>query len=477
MVILDKLRELGYRTVPEDFYKHIDLWWSWYQGNVPKFHEYSVFNGIRRVKCRKLTAGMAKMAAEDWADMLMNEKVVITLEGEAEQAFLDEICKRNNFERMMNLYEEYCFGLGSTAYVLRVSGLTVDEEGRAVDLAQSLKIDFIMANGIFPLSWENGTVMECAFSSTQFMNNHRYCYLQIHRKEHDGTYVIENHLYQCDNSSDNMQEVKLASVPGFSDIAPVFYTHSDRKLFVINTPNIANNIDPDVPLGISVYANGIDQLMFCDDVFNSGDTEISLGRKRVMVKPEATKSMDGEPLFDPNDIAFYILPEDSQNGQSVQEIQSTLRMSEHVTAMQMALNMFSMKCGFGPNHWKFDANGNIVTATQVISANSEEFRTLKKHEIVLNSVLMELIRIILRLGNEFMGQHLNEDVEISIDFDDSIIEDEATEFSRDMTMLTSGIIKREEFRAKWMNEDEETAKAALPQLEGMIQDESGADEV
>ena len=113
----------------------------------------------------------------------------------------------------------------------------------------------------------------------------------------------------------------------------------------------------------------------------------------------------------------------------------------------------------------------------MISANSEEFRTLKKHEIVLESVLTELARIILRLGNAFMGQHLNEDVEISIDFDDSIIEDDATEFSRDMTMLTSAIIKREEFRAKWMNEDIDTAREALPQLESMVEDESGADEV
>ena len=135
-----------------------------------------------------------------------------------------------------------------------------------------------------------------------------------------------------------------------------------------------------------------------------------------------------------------------------------------------------MKVGFGSNHWKFDA-GNITTATQVISANSEEFRTLKKHEIVLERVLTELARIILRMGNAFMGQHLNEDVEISIDFDDSIIEDEATEFARDVQMLTMSILNRYEFRAKWMNEDEETAKAALPDLEGLVEDDTGADEV
>lgn len=473
MAIQDKLRELGYRTVSEDYYKHIDMWRQWYQGKVPKFHDYTVFNGIRKVKCRKLSAGLAKKTSEDWADLLMNEKVSITLEGEAEQAFFDKVCKQNNFSRMINLYQELCFALGTSAYVCRVSGIVVDDDGRALGSAQSIKLDFVQADGVFPLSWENGLVSECAFATSKAVNNRRFCYLQIHRREDNGNYIIENHLY--DNTTETMQEVDLSSVPEFASVAPVFYTNSDRKLFVIDTPNIGNNLDPTIPLGISVYANAIDQLMLCDNVFNSTDTEIDIGRKRVMVKPEATKTVDGEPLFDPNDIAFYILPEDSQNGQTVQEIQSSLRMNEHVTAMQLALNMLSMKVGFGPNHWKFDA-GHITTATQVISANSEEFRTLKKHEIILEEVLTELARIILRLGNEFMGQHLDEEVEISIDFDDSIIEDEATDFERDMRMMSSGVLNPYEFRMKWMNEDEDTAKAALPQIAALISTEPGADE-
>ena len=89
---------------------------------------------------------------------------------------------------------------------------------------------------------------------------------------------------------------------------------------------------------------------------------------------------------------------------------------------------------------------------------------------------MEIARIILRLGNTYLGQSLNEDVEISIDFDDSIIEDKGTEFQRDVQMLSMGILQPYEFRMKWMNEDEATAKEALPQMEQLVQDETGADE-
>lgn len=109
----------------------------------------------------------------------------------------------------------------------------------------------------------------------------------------------------------------------------------------------------------------------------------------------------------------------------------------------------------------------IATATQVISENSTMFRTIKKHEIVLEQALVELCRILLRLGNTAMNAGLDENVEISIDFDDSIIEDKQTDFSRDMQLLQAGIMNDWEFRMRWMNEDEATAKAALPKMQDM----------
>lgn len=471
--IASKLRELGYKTVPEAFYKNIATWRSWYEGDVKAFHHYQVFNGQKYVDCTKCTAGMAKKAAENWADLLMNEKVVITLEDKKAQEFWDDFCKANNFTRMANMYEELTFALGTTAEVVRVSGLTVNDDGEQEDAAKELKLDFVMADGIFPLSWENGLVTECAFATNRVVKNNKYVYLQIHALADDGTYDIKNYLFENNNGA--MNQLDLASVDGFKNVPEIFHTHSDKKLFVINTPNMVNTIDPTLPLGISVYANAIDQLKNCDNIFDSFNSEFMLGRKRIMVKPEATKGLNGEPLFDSNDLVFYIMPEDSQNGSTIQEIQSTLRITEHNTGMQMALNMLALKCGFGDNHWKFDA-GNITTATQVISANSDMYRTIKKHEIILEEVLMELVHIVLRMGNTFMGQSLNEDVEISIDFDDSIIEDEATDFARDLQLLTAGIINPYEVRMKWLNEDEETAKENLPKMEDMLEEPIEDDE-
>ncbi len=52
-----------------------------------------------------------------------------------------------------------------------------------------------------------------------------------------------------------------------------------------------------------------------------------------------------------------------------------------------------------------------------------------------------------------MNAGLDEEVEISIDFDDSIIEDKGQDFNRDVQLLNAGIMNDWEFRMRWMNED------------------------
>lgn len=463
--IIQKLQAENYITIPESFYTYINNWEQWYKGDVERFSSYKVWNGRSYIQCHRYSMGMGKKVCEDWASLLLNEKVHITAEGEEEQSFIDEVFRQNNFTVKGNEAQELKAAYGTVAYVLRVTGVDVDGGGNA-GTGDAISVDYVTADKIYPLSWQNCVITECAFASEIAESEKKYVYLQIHKKNSAGNYDIENRLFN--NTNGEMAEVNLTELSQFERIAPVVHTNSGRKLFVIDRMNIANSIDVSIPLGVSVFSNAIDQLAGCDIAYDGYVNEFNLGKKRIMVKPEAAKDFDGNPYFDPDDVTFYMLPEDSQSGSVVQEINMSLRSAEFNAGIQDMLNVLSAKCGFGENHYRFNS-GNVSTATQVISQNSALFRNIKKHEIILENVLTELCRTILYLGNTYLGQHLNEDVEISIDFDDSIIEDKTADFARDVQMLNMGIMQRYEFRMKWMNEDEETAKAALPQMEGLIE--------
>jgi A118 family predicted phage portal protein len=463
MNITEKLKELGYSTVPEEFYTKVQEWKSWYEGDVKGFHRYRVRNEAGMVRCKRYTLNMGKKIPEDWANLLMNEKVKITLEGQKEQAFVDRVFTENNFLVKANEMQEKAFALGTVAFIPRVVGMEAKETGPVPGSARGIVMDYVTVEHIWPLAWQNGIITECAFDSIVTVNGEQYCYLQIHHKV-NGLYDIENRLYKYRNNNVDT-EVGLTSVPNFKRVPRVVHTGSDRRRFVIDRPNIANNFD-DSPLGISIYANSIDVLKGADVAYDSYVNEFVLGKKRIMVKPSAMKYLDGEPVFDSDDLAYYVLPEDVSDGAVITPIDMTLRTQEHNTGIQDQLNLLSSKCGFGETYYRFDG-GSITTATQVISENSTMFRTIKKHEIILEQVLVELCRIILRLGNASMNAGLNEDIEISVDFDDSIIEDKATDFSRDMQLLQAGIMNDWEFRAKWMNESPDEAKKALPRMEDL----------
>lgn len=467
MNVIQQLKDKGWDTVSQDFYDRIAVWRSWYVGSVKGFHDYQVFNGQQKVQCKRYTMNMGKKVSEDWASLLMNEKVKITLEGKKEQDFFDQVCRENNFSVKVNEMQEMKSAVGTAAYVVRASGVSVDKDTGNITNGDgaALKIDYVTAPNIFPLSWENGIVKECAFSSAVVEKDTTYTYLQIHRLDDNGDYIIENKLYQ------NSLEAELSQVKSLENVPPVVHTGSKTPQFVIDRLNIANNVDNTLPMGIPAFANAIDQIKGIDIAYDSYVNEFQLGKKRVMVKPGAIKNDEtGEPIFDPNELYYHVLPEDVGSDSLIQPIDMTLRTAEHNAGLQDMLNALSSKCGFGENHYRFD-NGSVATATQVISENSTMFRTIKKHEIILADVLTELCRIILRMGNSIMGMGLNEDVEISIDFDDSIIEDKQTDFARDMQMLNAGIMNAWEFRARWMNEDEATAKAALPKMEELTTEE------
>lgn len=132
--------------------------------------------------------------------------------------------------------------------------------------------------------------------------------------------------------------------------------------------------------------------------------------------------------------------------------------------MRDHLGFLSSKCGLGENYYRFDS-GALTTATQVVSDNSTLYRTLKKHEIPLERALKELIVNIVKLGKDVLKKPLTipKFHDITIDFDDSIIEDRETELVNKRLDVSANILKPEIYLAKKYGVTEEQAKTFMPE--------------
>lgn len=460
MTIQQYLKKIGFDAVDMSFYSQIEQWQQWYQGKVKKFHNYEAYNGKQKVMCERLSLQMAKKVCEDWANLLMNEKVTITIEGDREQQFIDTVLENNNFIVKSNESQEYKAAYGTVAYIPYMQNVEVLQNTGEVIGAniKDIHINYVTGDFIFPLSWENGKIKECAFGAVKVIEGKEYFYLQMHTLEHND-YVITNLLF--DNTNGQMLEIEnINSVKGFENVAKRIVTKTNKPQFVIDRMNIVNNINKNNPMGIAVFANSIDVLKAIDIVFDSYNNEFILGRKRIMVAEEALQIENSKMIFDPTDMAFYRLPEGINDDNFIKEIDMSLRANEHEIALQNRLNLLSAKCGFGENHYKFE-QGSITTATQIISENSSLFRTLKKHEIILECAIRELVQILLWLGNQYLNLSLNEKAEVTIDFDDSIIEDRQTELTDMRLDVSAGLLKPELYIMKKYKVDEKTAKSMM----------------
>lgn len=464
MDITKYLKGLGYDTVDLSFYRLIAVWESWYKSKVRKFHRYRIYNGKSYVNQQRYSLGMAKKICEDLADLLMNEKVGVTISDERAQRYTDRVFAENQALVKLNEYQERKAFTGTVAYLPYIDGAQADSGGYIVSGTGRVKISYVSAGGIYPLSWENGQVTECAFVSVRTVNSRKYAHIQVHVLE-GGEYIIQNHVVECSaGAGREVYPPQWKTLKGFEKLSETVHTGSSQRQFVIDTLNIVNNVDEDSPMGIALFANSIDQLKGIDVVYDSYINEFVLGKKRIFVAPEMLDfdPVTGNPAFDDGDVVFYRLPEEmGSKGDSIRDVDMKIRAGEHNQAINDNLNILSSKCGFGTERYRFE-KGSVATATQVISENSDLYRTLKKHEIPLESSLKELVRIICRLGN-VLGEQVDENAEITIDFDDSIIEDKASERQQDRQDVSMGVMGLAEYRAKWYGETKEEAAENLPE--------------
>lgn len=421
-------------------------WLSWYRGKVWGFHNYKIYNGTNYLELERKSLGMPKYVAEAWANLLMNERCDIILPDE-EKEKLDSILYRTNFWQKANDGIEKSFALGLGALIVNVKNLGISESGKISKEKAELTIDFINETKLHPITIENKQITECAFVS----KNSDSTNIVVHMKGESGLYVIHN--YVIDNKDRILEQY-------------TFNTNSEIPWFFILRPNLSSNFITEISdeeIGISIYANALDTFMAIDNKYDGFDLEYVLGRKRIFVSTEAwtidKTNGNANRTFDPYDQLYYHLPDNDDGKPLITEQSNDLRFDAYVRGINTELSYLSMKTGLGENFFRFEGGG-IATATQVISENSTLFRNIKKHEILIEDVLLRLTKVLMKASNDFTKLQFKEleDNEIRIQFDDSIFEDRNAEMERDRQDVQAGIMGVPEYREKWYGEDEDTAK-------------------
>ena len=439
---------------------YYEQWKSWYQGNVRAFHNYYVYNGNSKRKQQRYTMNMAKQISEDWSDILWSEKCEVSFKDEKSQDQFNEIIDNLDLYAIINQALEKAGALGTEATVVSVYDIIENEDAMVLDVSEAkTRVDLVDFDNIYPLSWDNKGIYECAFGSVMYKNGQKYIILSVHKLNDKGNYEIINHLFADTNGF--IKEITAEQ----QDIAQTFDTKSNVKWFSVFEPLLTNNLFSNSPFGISYYANAIDNLKAVDISFDALKNEVKDGRRRTFVRADMFSYEDGTQklTFDPNDITVYQLPQGATKDDLIQSDSEDFRTDKLINTLNTNLNILGSAVGFGENHYHFDGT-NLSTATAVVSSNSKLFRRKKKLEIGYESAIYDLVEAICYASTQFGKYNINTE-DMVIQFDDSIVEDKEAESNRALRELSAGVLSKVEYREKIFGETKEIAEKEIQSIE------------
>ena len=417
---------------------------------------------------------IAKAICSEMAGLVWGEEctVNVSMEGfepsEDNPDPLDEfvqkvLCKNAFHEKMQESIEE---GLALGGAALKTwAESRHDEDGNEIPDSRKIMIGYSMADQFIPIAWDNAKVTEGVFVSRIAKGGYYYTRLEWH-KWNGLTYVITNELYRSEiqkgNNPDETQDILGVRYP-LSEIYPYLDEETEvpveESLFSYWRTPIANNLDDNSPLGMSVYGNALETLHALDICYDSFVREFRLGKKRIIVPARAVRSVvdpqSGKVVryFDANDETYEALASDTPDDLKVTDNSVELRVEEHIAAINAFLSILCLQVGFSAGTFTFDQHTGLKTATEVVSENSKTYKTIRTIQNQIKPAIEHLVRniidvaVLYEMDND--GQSIaalaQRGFNVNITFDDGITQDRATNLNEGVMLVGAGLLSKYTF--------------------------------
>lgn len=433
-------------SLNEEMFQKIDEWKALYKGYHEPMHKVRYKTIEDGWQTRKMdTLMVPKVASEEMASLVYNEKCEISIDNDAVSELINEVFKGNKFDKKFQDFIEYSFAHGGMVIKPYI------ENGK-------IMLSFVTADSFIPVSWKNDSIYEAVFPFEFRKRDKKYTHLEWHLWE-NGVYVVRNEVYESQNGDD--LGIKVSLEDHFPELEEEVHIDGlKRSIFSYFKPNSANNIDTQSPLGISLYANAYDTIKAIDTAFDSFIREFRLGKKRILV-PEAMirtvvdENGEIQRYFDASDETYEAFSGDMDDTE-IKDASVELRVDEHTKAINALLNLFAMQTGFSSGTFTFDGE-SMKTATEVVSEQSKTFKSKQSHEIIIEAALQELIGSIVAMAELYGIIRVSGEYEVTVTFDDSIAEDKSAEIDKQSQMVLNGL---------------QSKKRAIIKIHGVTEDEA-----
>lgn len=384
---------------------------DWYSNREIK--DFHVRKNMNNEEIHLARLNMAKRSCADDANLC--EVISIAPEKESQsQQFIDELLSDNRFDVRYREQLEKTTATGTVGAYIYLRNADYYEIGGVTQVKNGdIRINYCDADCIIPLTVDNKLVTECAFGVTNVVKGKEKSTLVIFTRSDSGQYTAETVIFD-ENGNEIREE---GSVLTLSDVKP----------FAIMTTAEVNNIDHMEGYGLPKVYGSIPLFMGVDLCWNILFGDMDKADKLLFVNElltEIQRDKDGRPYLTPQQKKLFMLLGEKLPDQKdlIYEYNPTIRIREITDTFELVLSLISMKFGYGTKKYKFE-DGQITTATEYIGEKQDELQELNRQRKQAKDYIADIIRAAMWFSNTFKGTNYDTNEPLSIEFDDSYIED------------------------------------------------------
>lgn len=429
--------------------KHIAVWKDIFENNPPwkSVRRSGLYNRGNRPLKRLNTA---KCLCDEFAALTFSEQCNITIDDAQYQQYVLDVLEHNSFWDSMP-------DLVASAYAFGGAAVKVYANDRQPVL------DYIRTDRFVPTEWMGKRVRGGIFQSTQCSSDKIYTLCE--RYAANGQ--VYNKLFRSDSANDLGTECLLSEL-GIKAQPKTDYG-AGVPMFGYFKPSISSNVEYEIPLGMSIYANAMDTLAALDVAFDSFYREFILGKKRIIVPSAAVQTVTDPDTgqlvryFDADDEVFTALSAEEGDALKVTDNTMELRVDEHVRAINALLNILCFQTGLSAGALSFDAVQGLKTATEVISQDSKTARTIKCNKNMLTEMLEDVIHAIVALG-VWLNQLPRRAYTVTVGWQDNVVIDDNTLIDNNIKLVQAGLKSKVSAIMEVLKCDEDTARQELERI-------------
>ena len=325
--------------------------------------------------------------------------------------FIEDLFIRNRFDAMYRKQLELVPAEGTVGAYIRLADAVLFDDGHIE--GSDIRINYIDTEGIIPLTVINDEVIECAFAGTNLVDGKKEYTLVIFIQDEKGLYTAETHVFNADGIEieDRNSILQLGEV---------------RPFAIMRTAEV-NNLDDMEGYGLPKIYNCIPMYMVADLCYNilrgdvnKSDKLLFINELLAMIK----KDDSGKPVFNKQQKELFILLGEKLPDQKdlIYEYNPKIRIGEITETFELILSLISLQFGYGTRKYKFE-QGQIQTATEYIGERQDELQELNKQRKQAIDYISGIIHAAMWFSNTFNGTDYDVNEVLTIQFDDSYIED------------------------------------------------------